>query len=202
MLGRLRINRKIAAVVTPLVLGAAAFLGYLWWDEANRVIATENAYVRGPLVQVSSPNSGRMFEFQAEIGSEVAAGQTLAVVDIPLMTQIPNGGQKARFLDAEERLAKVSAPVNGVIASRPVNLGDSVNPGQTLMTIIDTRNTWVEANIEETKIERIQVGQHVDIHVDAGRRDFTGRVIAIVPATTSPFSLLPTQNTSGNFTKV
>ena len=61
---------------------------------------------------------------------------------------------------------------------------------------------WVNANIEETNIGRLKVGQPVIVHVDALNADIPGRVEAVTPATANIFSLLPSSNASGNFTKV
>jgi multidrug resistance efflux pump len=61
---------------------------------------------------------------------------------------------------------------------------------------------WVNANVEETQVKKLVIGQRVDIHVDALDIEVPGRVAAITPASASTFSLLPSQNLSGNFTKV
>jgi membrane fusion protein (multidrug efflux system) len=61
---------------------------------------------------------------------------------------------------------------------------------------------WVNANIEETIVGRVKVGQVAQVHVDALGADLSGRVEAITPATASSFSLLPTNASSGNFTKI
>src|SRR5436190_1512570 len=68
--------------------------------------------------------------------------------------------------------AKVTAPVSGVIGKRMVNLGDRVQPGQQLMSLMQTGELWVTANFRETQIERMQPGQTVSVHVDALDRDY------------------------------
>jgi membrane fusion protein (multidrug efflux system) len=72
-----------------------------------------------------------------------------------------------------------------------------------MMMLHDPEGIWVEANIKETEIRRLQPGQRVAITVDAYPDDtFVGRVARIGTAATSRFALLPTPNPSGNFTKV
>jgi membrane fusion protein (multidrug efflux system) len=84
----------------------------------------------------------------------------------------------------------------------PVAVGASVAAGQTIVSIVDPSQLWVNANIDETQVGRVQVGQSVDVHVDTLNTDVPGRVEAITPATASSFSPLPSNNSSGTFTKV
>ena len=98
--------------------------------------------------------------------------------------------------------AKVTAPVSGVIGKRMVNLGDRVQPGQQLMSLMQTGELWVTANFRETQIERMQPGQTASVHVDALDRDYQGTVQSFAGATGSRFSLLPPENATGNYVKV
>src|SRR5262249_9091803 len=84
----------------------------------------------------------------------------------------------------------------------PAAPGATVQAGQALVTVVDPSQMWVNANIEETNVSRLKVGDAVTVHVDALGTDVTGRVESITPATANSFSLLPTSNTSGNFTNV
>jgi multidrug resistance efflux pump len=99
--------------------------------------------------------------------------------------------------------AVVKAPVAGVVANKSVDAGEVVAVGQPLFSITNLNDVWVAANIEETHVGKVQPGQKVDISVDAyGGRTFQGEVSEVGSATGSQFSLLPTENTSGNYTKV
>ena len=80
--------------------------------------------------------------------------------------------------------------------------GASVAAGQAIVSLVDPTQLWVNANIEETNVARLKPGQTVTVHVDALNADIPGKVEAVTPATANTFSLLPTSNTSGNFTKV
>jgi multidrug resistance efflux pump len=84
----------------------------------------------------------------------------------------------------------------------PAAVGASVAAGQPVVTIVDPTELWVNANIEENNVGRLKVGQSVQVHIDGFNEDVVGRVEAITPATASSFSLLPANNSSGNFTKV
>jgi membrane fusion protein (multidrug efflux system) len=97
----------------------------------------------------------------------------------------------------------ILSPVDGVIALKNVNTGEVVTAGQTLFSVVDSKDLWLNARIEETKIGKIQLGQKVDYTIDGyPGRMFTGTVYEIGMATNSTFALVPTENTSGNFTKV
>ncbi|MCL6635610.1 MAG: efflux RND transporter periplasmic adaptor subunit, partial [Peptococcaceae bacterium] len=76
-------------------------------------------------------------------------------------------------------------------------------PGQPIVMVADLNSLYITANVEETDLHKVRVGQKVEFTVDSfpGVR-FDGRVISIGEATVSTFSLLPAQNTGGNFTKV
>lgn len=95
------------------------------------------------------------------------------------------------------------APVDGVVDRTFINNGDYVTAGQWLLIMHDAGNEWVEANIKETAVGKLRVGQPVKISIDAyPDRRFTGKVFRIGNAATNQFALLPSPNPSGNFTKI
>lgn len=104
-------------------------------------------------------------------------------------------------LDIEDRA--VHSPLNGVVSRTFVSVGEHVSPGQRIALLHDPNDIWVEALIKETSIRRLVVGQPVELFVDAyPDRRFSGTVERIGHAATSQFTLLPTPNPSGTFTKV
>ncbi|MEX0694678.1 MAG: HlyD family secretion protein [Rhodospirillales bacterium] len=104
-------------------------------------------------------------------------------------------------LDVLDRTLK--SPINGIIDKTFVDVGEYVTPGQRLLLTHNPKNIWVEANVKETVIRKLRVGQAVDIHIDAYPDElFPGIVQTIGSAATSQFALLPTPNPSGNFTKI
>jgi multidrug resistance efflux pump len=97
----------------------------------------------------------------------------------------------------------IVSPVDGIVTLKSVNPGEVVSAGQTLFSIVDNKDVWLSARIEETKIGKIQIGQKVDYKIDGyPGRTFSGTVYEISMATNSTFALIPTENASGNFTKV
>jgi membrane fusion protein, multidrug efflux system len=99
--------------------------------------------------------------------------------------------------------AVVRAPAAGTIARKNLEVGQFVNPGQPLLSIVDGRNPWIIANFKETQTARLAVGQAARITLDAyPGAAFTGRIESIQEATGARFSLFPPDNAAGNFTKV
>ena len=94
-------------------------------------------------------------------------------------------------------------PVKGTVSRKSVEVGQVIQAGQPLMTVIPLDRVWVTANFKETQLERMRPGQRVQIEVDAyGGREFSGKVESLAAATGSRFSLLPPDNATGNYVKV
>lgn len=97
----------------------------------------------------------------------------------------------------------VLAPCSGVTGRKNIHVGQLVHPGQRIVDIVDEAEKWVVANFKETQIEHIEAGAEVDIEVDAVPGvSFKGVVRTLSRATGGSLSLLPTDNSSGNFIKV
>ena len=98
---------------------------------------------------------------------------------------------------------RVVAPSSGVVSKKTVELGQLVQPGQPLMTVVPLDDVWITANLKETETADVTPGDSADITVDAYKgQHFRGHVESLSPATGAMFSLLPPDNATGNFTKV
>ncbi len=141
----------------------------------------------------------RVREAEAERARfEVLAGQraVLEQREAEIVTRM----QRQR-LDLEDRT--VRSPLSGVVDRKFVEAGEYVSPGQRLMLLHDPAQVWIEANIKETDLRRLAVGQAVRVRVDAYPEEtFEGKVERIGHSATSTFALLPSPNPSGNFTKI
>ena len=96
----------------------------------------------------------------------------------------------------------ITAPLDGVVTRKSVEVGQIIQPGQGMMTVIPLHNTWVTANFKETQLANVKPGQRAEIHVDMYGKSVTGHVDSISGATGSRMSLLPPENATGNFVKV
>jgi membrane fusion protein (multidrug efflux system) len=113
--------------------------------------------------------------------------------------------QKAAVAQAELNLqyTTIKAAVDGIVSRRTVEVGQVIQPGQSLLALVPLSDLWVTANYKETQIEDMRPGQRVVVKVDTfGGRKFYGRVDSIAAATGARFSLLPPENATGNFVKV
>jgi membrane fusion protein (multidrug efflux system) len=151
---------------------------------------------------------------QAETNLAAYKANQAAVTVAGENLKVAHAQQEAARAQADAALAQVKnselqlsyctivAPVSGRIAQRTVQTGNRVSVGQALMAVVED-NVWILANLKETQLERVRVGQPVDIKIDAlPHYRFSGRVDSLQPGTGSNFALLPPDNATGNFIKI
>ncbi|MCP5420900.1 MAG: efflux RND transporter periplasmic adaptor subunit [Gammaproteobacteria bacterium] len=99
---------------------------------------------------------------------------------------------------------RILAPVDGVAGPRAVQLGERVEPGTPVISIVPLGGVWVDANFKETELSTLRVGQPATMTADAFGSDvvYQGKVAGVSPATGAALSLLPAQNATGNWIKV
>jgi len=96
-----------------------------------------------------------------------------------------------------------SRTIDGVVGNRAMHIGDFVQTGQRLASLVPLDDVYIDANFKETQLAHMRPGQPVTVSVDAlPDRDITGTVASVSPASGSVFSLLPPDNATGNFTKI
>jgi membrane fusion protein (multidrug efflux system) len=100
--------------------------------------------------------------------------------------------------------AVITAPADGIMGDKTLQVGQLIQKGQTLGFIVDQdQGKWVVANFKETQISNMKEGQEVEIKVDAySNETYHGTIQSLAPATGSRFSLLPPDNATGNFVKI
>lgn len=112
---------------------------------------------------------------------------------------------KARLDMAELNLSYtvITAPCDGYTSRKEIQIGQLVQPGQTLLDIVDGSEVWITANYKETQMKHIHVGSEVAVKVDAlPDKTLIGKVVSLSSATGSALSILPQDNSAGNFVKV
>ncbi|MCH1930864.1 HlyD family secretion protein [Shewanella sp. A25] len=98
---------------------------------------------------------------------------------------------------------RVTAPFSGVIGKRGAMVGQYVQPGQAIYSLVPDGAVWITANFKETQIQHMQPGQSVQVSLDAfPDKTFNGVIDSLAPASGAKFSLLPAENATGNFTKI
>jgi membrane fusion protein (multidrug efflux system) len=122
------------------------------------------------------------------------------VEDFPAVMQA-----RAQFRNAwvnNGRNAIVS-PIEGYAARRQVQVGQRIQPGQDLLTVVPLSDLWIDANFKETQLENIRIGQPVTVTTDMySDVEYHGKVVGLNAGTGSAFSLLPAENATGNWIKV
>lgn len=111
---------------------------------------------------------------------------------------------KAALEQAELNLSytKIVAPTSGRIGKKTLEEGQRLEPGQPILTVVSD-DAWVVANFKETQLKKMRPGQKVEIKVDSfPDHTFEGHVLSFSPASGTSFAILPTDNATGNFTKI
>ena len=195
-----------AAGLILAIVGASIF-GFDQWsksDLSGRFVSSNNAQVVADLVQVGSINAGRIVAMDVDVGSTVLEGQVIAVVDIPAVISRSSitGTSKMGFRDVQDQLFEVVAPRSGVIAARWAKKGDTLPAGQRIATLVDQRRVWIEANIDEKKIERVRPGQPVEIEITGRDGKLTGKVETVSPVTAATLASPSDRGLAGNGRRV
>jgi membrane fusion protein (multidrug efflux system) len=166
----------------------------------------DEAVTRQQYEQVKTEYEAQKAKYESLISQKQSS--TLSVQEAKSKT----GVNKAEIKRAKEALemAKlnlsytvITAPNDGVIGRRAINEGQLLQAGQQVATLITDDNKWVTANFREKQMKEIQVGEKVNVAVDAlGGKEFEGVITAISEATGSKLSAIPVDNSTGNFVKV
>jgi membrane fusion protein (multidrug efflux system) len=107
-----------------------------------------------------------------------------------------------QLAELQIRYCTITAPADGYVGRKNVEVGNRVSTGQTLMDVVEP-DLWIIANFKETQLAHMHHGQPVNITIDSiPDKVFTGTVDSFSPATGNEFALLPADNSTGNFTKI
>lgn len=179
----------IIGILMVMLVALGGIVYYYWYQNTNYVL-TEDAKVSADFVSVTPQISGKLLELNVDEGDKVTKNEILASQD---MNGLP---------DTSVEQSLVRSPINGVVVKRQGTVGELLSQGQTLITLMDPSKIYIAANIEETKLGKVKVGQPVEIAIDQySSKKFTGKVKSIGEVSNSALSLL-SSSTSGTFTKV
>jgi len=132
---------------------------------------------------------------QANLGSQTAKiGQANAGVEA--------ARANLDALKLQLSYTRITAPVDGVVTRKSVELGQIIQPGQGLLTLVPLHLTWVTANFKETQLTNVHPGQKAEVTIDMDGQVLKGTVDSVAGSTGSRLSLLPPENAVGNFVKV
>lgn len=170
----------LAILLVIIIIGGSA--GFYYVTMSARYFSTDNAKVTAKMYTITPAMSGKLLEWQVNEGGRV---------------------EKNEVLGRQEVLPYITSPITGTIVKNNAAVDQTVSPATQLAVIADTDNLYIGVNIEETDIVKIQVGQTVDVKIDAyGNKIFKGVVGEIDLATQTYFSGASSFSTSGTYTKV
>ncbi|HRA74682.1 MAG TPA: HlyD family efflux transporter periplasmic adaptor subunit [Propionicimonas sp.] len=186
----LKKRTRIAAIVIGAVAAVSAVLLVTSWAvNSSRYVSTDNAQVDGIQISVNAPTSGILTNWTAQLGSQLHAGTAVGRV------AVQSGYMQPQLV--------VRAPAEGVVAVNNGVNGAFVTAGTQLAVAYDPASVFVTARVDETEIDKVRVGESVDLTVDAfPGTPLTGRVVEIKNGAAGVFSLFPQSNSTGNFQKV
>lgn len=167
----------------------------------------EQGWVSQQRIQTEQAGAATAQAAVAEAQAALVAEQRTAAVLGSTREQSVAAVEQARAAIDQARTALdrtiIRAPVAGIVGARSVRAGQYVNPGAQLLSIVPLGDTYVVANFKETQLDRLRLGQAVEITADAfPGQHIRGRIDSFAPATGSEFALIPVENATGNFTKI
>jgi multidrug resistance efflux pump len=197
--------KKIVTIIVAALVGIGAITGVYFLYESMNYFKTNNASVSADTVKVMPLVSGTIESWNVQEGNDVKQGEVLGKQDVSSLVNSSKVDQSALENSADSILSKaeIKAPIAGKIVQSNVIKGSSAAAGATVAVLADTSNLYIKANIEETDIFKIKVGQKVRIKIDAyPNKTFTGYVETISAATQSVITGQTAINTSGTYSKV
>jgi membrane fusion protein (multidrug efflux system) len=210
------VNLKVARVTAPARLRQA--MAQVDQAAASRQLAALNydrqakLDIRATTQQAKDQASSQLRSAEADLVNSKAqatiAGltadtiaQAKAQVD-QAQAQVSQAQAQLAVADLNLAYTEVRAPQDGRVTMRNVQLGSYVQAGQSLFSLV-TPDVWITGNFKENQLDRMRVGQQVDIRVDAYRSlKLRGHIDSIQGGTGSRFSAFPSENATGNFVKI
>jgi multidrug resistance efflux pump len=170
-----RIVTLILCAVVPLLVGAGV-AGASIWHDSTYYVKSVTARVSGTVVQVSSPGTGDVMDLPFNVGDTVEQGQTVATINMADQQVVggPSGGSV---------VAPIKAPMSGTVIKRYVHVGERAMANAPLLSLVDLGALYVIADVDESKVPVIEVGQPATIYLRAFDKTIDGQVGGLTPAT-------------------
>ena len=145
----------------------------------------------------------RKKQLEASLETQKAVIKQTETSLIPQHAQIQQKDAILKGAELNKSYTKINAPSDGYTAKRTVEIGNQIQPGQSLMAVVPLDDIWITANYKETQLERVKPGQKVKIKVDTyPGKVFYGKVDSVMAGTGVVFSLFPPENATGNYVKI
>ncbi|GAB6180484.1 hypothetical protein JCM14036_18030 [Desulfotomaculum defluvii] len=183
-------RKKTLLMVSGIMIATLVTIALYYGINNYLYISTEDARVTGDIARINAQITGKLVSCDLEEGMTVHKDQIVARQEVPNQT------------DTALEQSLLRSPIDGVVIKKQGIIGEVISTGQTVGMVVDPAKLYIIANIEETKLSNIQVGNKVDVSIDQyGGKKWIGKVSLIGEAANSTFSLIPSSG-SGTFTKV
>ncbi|MEQ6028846.1 HlyD family secretion protein [Staphylococcus saccharolyticus] len=179
----------IINVITIIVLVVIGVLGFWFWNNATSYVTTDNAKVDGDQIKISSPASGQIKSLDVKQGDKLKKGDKVAEVS-------------AQGQDGQSKDMSIKMPQNGTIVKTDGMEGSMAQAGNPIAYAYNLDDLYITANVDEKDISDVEKGNDVDVDIDGQKASIKGKVKEVGQATAASFSLMPSSNSDGNYTKV
>ena len=176
-------------IITIVALVIIGVVGFYFYHNATSYVTTDNAKVDGNQIKIASPASGQIKSFDAKQGDKLKKGDTVAEVT-------------AQGQDGQTQDQKIKMPQDGTIAKTDGMEGSIAQAGSPIAYAYNLDDLYITANVDEKDISDVEKGNDVDVDIDGQKASIKGKVEEVGQATAASFSLMPSSNSDGNYTKV
>lgn len=176
-------------IITIIVLIVIGVVGFYFWNNATSYVSTDNAKVDGDQMKISSPASGEIKSLDVKQGEKLKKGDKVAEVAAQ-----GEGGQSKEM--------SIKMPKDGTIVKTDGMEGSMAQAGNPIAYAYNLDDLYITANVDEKDVADIEKGNDVDVDIDGQKATVSGKVDQIGDATAASFSLMPSSNSDGNYTKV
>lgn len=176
-------------IITIVVLVIIGVVGFHFYNQATGFVSTENAKVDGEQIKVSAPASGEIKSFDVKNNEKLSKGDKVAEI-------------AAKGEDGQSQKMDIKMPQDGTIVKTDGMEGSIAQAGSPIAYAYNLDDSYITANVDEKDISDVEEGKDVNVKLDGEKAELKGKVEEIGKATASSFSMMPSSNTDGNYTKV
>ncbi|WP_289686530.1 HlyD family secretion protein [Staphylococcus nepalensis] len=176
-------------VITIVVLVIIGVVGFHFYNQATSYVSTDNAKVDGEQIKVSAPASGEIKSLDIKNNEKLSEGDKVAEI-------------AAKGEEGQSQNMDIKMPKQGTIVKVDGMEGSMAQAGTPIAYAYNLDETYVTANVDEKDIADVEEGKDVNIKLDGEEAELKGKVKEVGKATASSFSLMPSSNSDGKYTKV
>lgn len=176
-------------VITIVVLVIIGVVGFHFYNQATGFVSTDNAKVDGEQIKVSAPAAGEIKSFDVKNNEKLSKGDKVAEI-------------AAKGEDGQSQNMDIKMPQDGTIVKTDGMEGSMAQAGTPIAYAYNLDDSYITANVDEKDIADVEKGKDVNITLDGEDAELKGKVEEVDKATASSFSMMPSTNSDGNYTKV